>query len=318
MHILVTGGAGFLGSNLCKRLLSQGHSIECVDNLLTGRRSNIAEFESDARFCFIEHDITAGYKPMHKPDQIYNLACPASPRWYQATPIATTLTNVVGMRNMLELARVHDATILQASTSEVYGDPEIHPQPESYHGNVNPIGIRSCYDEGKRVAESLCFDYLRTHATRIKVARIFNTYGPRMAQDDGRAISSFIVAALRHNPLVLYGNGNQTRSFCYVDDLIDALVLLMNSSRETTGPVNLGSQYEYAIRDVAELIRELTRSSSVLEYQPIPEDDPRIRKPDISRARTELGWYPTTSLETGLEKTIKYFHTMLDESENCE
>jgi len=313
MHILVTGGAGFIGSNLCRKLLSLGHSVECIDNLYTGKLDNIEDCQENDGFSFVEHDVTQPYVPNIKPDQIYNMACPASPRHYQATPIDTTLTNVLGAYHLLELARSCDATILQASTSEVYGDPDMHPQPESYTGNVNPIGIRACYDEGKRVAESLFFDFNRSYGTRIKVARIFNTYGPFMCQDDGRVISNFIIQALFGKPLTIYGDGSQTRSFCYVDDLVEGLIAFMSTDADVTGPMNFGSQYERTMLEIAELVLRETRSASELSFLGLPADDPRVRRPDTTFAETALGWRSQVSLEEGLSRTIAYFETILNE-----
>jgi len=302
---LVTGGAGFLGSHLCKRLLELGHPVIAIDNLHTGSIENIESLLTMENFEFIQHDIR---EPIHlEVENIYNLACPASPVHYQTDPVKTIQTNVHGMMNMLDLAKGIDAKILQASTSEVYGDPLIHPQKEEYWGNVNPIGRRSCYDEGKRCAETLLFDYHRQYDVKIKVARIFNTFGPNMAINDGRVVSNFILQALEHKPISIYGNGKQTRSFCYVDDLIEGLILLMNSDDSFTGPINLGNPNEMQIRILAEKIIEMTNSSSVIEFKPLPEDDPVKRKPDISLAKEVLGWKPDIDIAEGITKTISYF-----------
>lgn len=309
MRILVTGGAGFLGSHLCERLLSEGHDVLCVDNFFTGRKRNIAHLMNNPYFEVMRHDVTF---PLYvEVDQIYNLACPASPVHYQHDPVQTTKTSVHGAINMLGLAKRLRARIFQASTSEVYGDPEVHPQPESYWGKVNPIGIRSCYDEGKRCAETLFFDYYRQHNLPIKVARIFNTYGPRMHPNDGRVVSNFVVQALKGEDITIYGEGQQTRSFCYVDDLIEGFVRLMNSREEFTGPVNLGNPGEFTIKELAERVIELTGSSSKLIFHPLPQDDPKQRQPDIQLARSELGWEPTIKLDDGLRKTISYFDELL-------
>lgn len=309
MRILVTGGAGFLGSHLCERLLSDGHDVLCVDNYFTGRKRNIAHLMNNPYFEVMRHDVTF---PLYvEVDQIYNLACPASPVHYQHDPVQTTKTSVHGAINMLGLAKRLGARIFQASTSEVYGDPEVHPQPESYWGKVNPIGIRSCYDEGKRCAETLFFDYFRQHNLPIKVARIFNTYGPRMHPNDGRVVSNFVVQALKGEDITIYGEGQQTRSFCYVDDLIEGFVRLMNSREEFTGPVNLGNPGEFTIKELAERVIELTGSSSKLIFRPLPQDDPKQRQPDIQLARSELGWEPTIKLDDGLRKTISYFDELL-------
>jgi UDP-glucuronate decarboxylase len=308
-RILVTGGAGFVGSHLCDRLLEAGAEVLCVDNYYTGSRLNVAHNLGSPRFELLRHDVTM---PLYvEVDQIYNLACPASPVHYQFDPVQTTKTSVHGAINMLGLAKRVKAKILQASTSEVYGDPSIHPQVESYWGNVNPIGIRSCYDEGKRCAETLFFDYWRQHRLRIKVARIFNTYGPRMHPNDGRVVSNFIVQALKGEDITLYGDGNQTRSFCYVDDLVDGLIRLMNTGDDFTGPVNLGNPVEFTMRQLAELVLELTGSQSALVYRPLPSDDPRQRQPDITLAKQHLNWTPTTHLKIGLMKTIEYFDGLL-------
>lgn len=307
-RILVTGGAGFLGAHLCERLIKEGNDVICLDNLFTGNKDNIRHLLGNQYFEFIRHDIIQPI--ILEVDQIYNLACPASPIHYQYNPIKTTKTSVLGAMNMLGLAKRVHARILQASTSEVYGDPEVHPQPESYRGCVNPIGIRSCYDEGKRVAETLFFDYHRMHGVEIKVMRIFNTYGPKMHPSDGRVVSNFIVQALRGDDITIYGDGSQTRSFCYVDDLIEGMVRLMNSRAEFTGPVNIGNPSEFTIKQLAELVIKLTGSNSKLIYQPLPSDDPLQRKPVIDLAKKELDWEPTIPLEEGLLKTIEYFKTV--------
>jgi UDP-glucuronate decarboxylase len=308
-QVLVTGGAGFLGSHLCDRLLEKGNEVVCVDNFYTGRRANIAHLVANPMFEVLRHDICF---PLYvEVDEIYNLACPASPIHYQFDPVQTTKTSVHGAINMLGLAKRVKAKILQASTSEVYGDPTVHPQNESYWGNVNSIGLRSCYDEGKRCAETLFFDYYRQHHLRIKVARIFNTYGPRMHPYDGRVISNFIMQALQNQNITIYGDGSQTRSFCYVDDLIDGLIKLMNSDDDFTGPVNLGSPDEITILGLAQRIIELTASKSEIVYNPLPEDDPHQRQPDISLAKEKLGWEPKTKLENGLRKTIEYFRATI-------
>ena len=306
---LVTGGAGFLGSHLCDRLIADGHDVLCVDNFFTGSKENIRHLIGNTRFELLRHDI---WLPLYvEVDRIYNLACPASPIHYQNDPVATTKTSVLGAINMLGLAKRRHATILQASTSEVYGDPQLHPQPESYWGHVNPIGPRACYDEGKRCAETLFFDYQRQSGVDIRVVRIFNTYGPRMHPNDGRVVSNFIVQALKGEPLTIYGDGNQTRSFCYVDDLVDGMVLMMNQGSEM-GPLNLGNPGEFSIRELAELILRLTRSSSALVFKPLPTDDPVQRQPDIALAQSALGWAPRVSLADGLEPTIAYFRKVLD------
>jgi len=308
-RILVTGGSGFLGSHLCERLLKDGHEVLCVDNFYTGRRSNIAHLVPNPMFEVLRHDICF---PLYvEVDQIYNLACPASPVHYQSDPVQTTKTSVHGSINMLGLAKRVKAKILQASTSEVYGDPAVHPQQESYWGNVNPIGVRSCYDEGKRCAETLFFDYYRQHKLRIKVARIFNTYGPRMYPSDGRVVSNFIMQALQNRQITIYGDGTQTRSFCYVDDLIDGLIRLMGSEDDFIGPVNLGNPCEISILELAQRIIEVTGSKSEIVYKALPEDDPRQRQPDIFLAGDKLGWEPKAGLEVGLGKTIEYFRTIL-------
>ena len=309
-RILVTGGAGFLGSHLCDRLIESGNEVICVDNLFTGSKDNINHLLSNPKFTFICHDITEPLGDI-KVEQIYNLACPASPPYYQYDPIKTAQTSVFGAMNMLELARKVRATILQASTSEVYGDPLVHPQPESYRGNVNTIGIRSCYDEGKRMAETLFFDYHRQHNIDIKVIRIFNTYGPRMDANDGRVVSNFIVQALKGEDITIYGDGKQTRSFCYVDDLIEGMIRMMNS-KDFTGPVNLGNPGEFSMLELAQKVLELTGSDSKLVYMPLPGDDPTQRKPVIDLAKEKLDWEPTIALEDGLKKTIEYFKGVID------
>ncbi len=307
--ILVTGGAGFLGSHLCERLLGEGHEVVCVDNFFTSDRSQIAHLLDNPRFELIRHDVTV---PLFvEVDEIYNLACPASPVHYQHDPVQTTKTSVIGAINMLGLAKRTGARILQASTSEVYGSPVVHPQTEGYWGNVNPIGPRSCYDEGKRAAETLFFDYRRQHGLDIKVARIFNTYGPRMHANDGRVVTTFIVQALRGEDITIYGDGSQTRSFCYVDDLIDGLVRLMATPDGFTGPVNLGNPVEMTVRELAERVLELTGSASALVVRDLPQDDPVQRQPDITVARRELSWEPSVALEDGLRATINYFDATL-------
>jgi UDP-glucuronate decarboxylase len=307
--VLVTGGAGFLGSHLCERLLEAGHCVLCVDNFLTGSKQNIEHLLAHPKFELMRHDVTF---PLYvEVDEIYNLACPASPIHYQNDPVQTTKTSVHGAINMLGLAKRLKCRILQASTSEVYGDPTAHPQSESYWGNVNPIGLRSCYDEGKRCAETLFFDYHRQHKLEIKVARIFNTYGPRMHPNDGRVVSNFIVQALKGAPLTIFGDGLQTRSFCYVDDLIEGIMRLMSSPPVMTGPVNLGNPIEFTIAELAELIGELTGTSSCIKRLPLPQDDPRQRKPDITLAIKELNWEPKTQLREGLMRTIAYFDQLL-------
>ncbi len=308
-RVLVTGGAGFLGSHLCDRLLKDGNDVICLDNLFTGSKDNIRHLLGNPYFEFIRHDITL---PIYvECDQIYNLACPASPKWYQKDPIYTFKTSVYGAMNCLGLAKRTGARVLQASTSEIYGDPEIHPQPESYRGCVNTIGIRSCYDEGKRAAETLFFDYHRKHGTDIKVMRIFNTYGPRMDINDGRVISNFIIQALQGEDITIYGDGSQTRSFCYVDDLIEGMVRLMNSRDGFTGPVNVGNPGEFTIKELAEIVIKLTGSDSKLIYQELPEDDPKQRRPNIELVKKELNWEPTVMLEEGLRNTIDYFKIVL-------
>jgi UDP-glucuronate decarboxylase len=310
MNILITGGAGFLGSHLCDALIEKGHDILCVDNFFTGNKSNISHLLTNPNFTLIRHDVTF---PLYvEVDQIYNLACPASPIHYQFDPVQTTKTSVHGAINMLGLAKRLKARILQASTSEVYGDPEIHPQTEEYWGHVNPIGIRSCYDEGKRCAETLFFDYWRQHKLEIKVMRIFNTYGPRMHPNDGRVVSNFIVQALNNKPITIYGDGSQTRSFCYVDDLITGMIKLMESHKSITGPINMGNPSEFTMIELAELVIKLTSSRSKLKFKPLPEDDPKQRQPNISLAKSKLNWSPKVSLEEGLIKTITYFKNLLD------
>ncbi len=309
-RILVTGGAGFIGSHLCEYLLNKGHEILCVDNFYTGRRANIAHLIGNPYFEVMRHDICF---PLYvEIDEIYNLACPASPIHYQFDPVQTIKTAVHGAINMLGLAKRLKIKILQASTSEVYGDPTVHPQPETYWGNVNPIGLRSCYDEGKRCAETLFFDYHRQHKIKIKVARIFNTYGPRMHPNDGRVISNFIIQALKGEDITIFGDGKQTRSFCYIDDMIDGLIRLMMSPDDFTGPVNLGNPTEVSILELAEKIKELTNSKSNIVFKPLPSDDPKRRRPDITLAKTQLGWQPMTPLEDGLKKTIEYFSNLLE------
>jgi UDP-glucuronate decarboxylase len=310
VRILVTGGAGFIGSHLCERLLGEGHEVICLDNFFTGRRMNIAHLLDEHCFELLRHDVIEPI--LLEVDQIYNLACPASPVHYQYNPVKTVKTNVMGMINMLGLAKRVRARILQASTSEVYGDPELHPQPESYWGNVNPIGIRSCYDEGKRLAETLMMDYHRQNRVDTRIARIFNTYGPRMLEDDGRVVSNFIVQALKGEPLTIYGTGTQTRSFCYVDDLVEGLIRLMNVAESDAGvnvhePVNLGNPGEFTIRQLAEEIAQLCDVAVTLKFLPLPQDDPRQRKPDIKRAQQLLGWTPTIPLRAGLARAIAYF-----------
>jgi UDP-glucuronate decarboxylase len=304
MRILITGGAGFLGSHLCERLLDAGNEVVCLDNFFTGRKCNIAHLLPNPNFELMRHDVIDPFKL--EVDQIYNLACPASPVHYQHNPIKTTKTSVMGAINCLGLAKRVNARVFQASTSEVYGDPSVHPQPESYWGNVNPIGIRSCYDEGKRCAETLFFDYHRQNQVDIRVVRIFNTYGPRMLADDGRVVSNFIVQALQGQDITVYGEGQQTRSFCYVDDLIEGFVGLMNQD-QVIGPMNIGNPNEFTILELAQKVIELTGSQSQIVYRPMPEDDPKQRKPDITQAREVLGWEPKIQLEAGLKKTIEYF-----------
>jgi UDP-glucuronate decarboxylase len=308
-RILVTGGAGFLGSHLCERLLNEGREVICADNFYTGHRGNVAHLLGNHRFEILRHDICF---PLYiEVDEIYNLACPASPIHYQFDPVQTTKTSVHGSINVLGLAKRVKAKILQASTSEVYGDPAVHPQPETYWGNVNPIGVRSCYDEGKRCAETLFFDYYRQHKLRIKVGRIFNTYGPRMHPSDGRVVSNFIMQALRGGEITIYGDGSQTRSFCYVDDLVDGLVRFMESPDDFTGPVNLGNPVEFSILHLAEKVIAITGSASKITFKPLPEDDPKQRRPDISLAEEKLRWAPTVDLEEGLKRTIDYFRELV-------
>jgi UDP-glucuronate decarboxylase len=308
-RVLVTGGAGFLGSHLCEKLLAQGHDVLCVDNFFTGRRDNVVHLMGNPSFEVLRHDVTF---PLYvEVDEIYNLACPASPIHYQFDPVQTTKTSVVGAINMLGLAKRTKAKVFQASTSEVYGDPTVHPQSEDYRGNVNPLGPRACYDEGKRCAETLFLDYYRQHAVRIKIARIFNTYGPRMHPQDGRVVSNFIVQALRGEPITLYGDGLQTRAFCFVSDLIEGFVRLMGTGDEVTGPINLGNPHEISVRELAEHILRLTNSSVPIVFHPLPQDDPTQRCPDITKARSLLGWQPDVALETGLTATIAYFERML-------
>lgn len=310
-RILVTGGAGFIGSHLIDRLLGLGHEILCVDNLFTGSKRNIEHLHNHSRVEFMRHDVTF---PLYvEVDEIYNLACPASPVHYQHDPVQTTKTSVSGAINMLGLAKRLKCKIFQASTSEVYGDPFVHPQMESYWGNVNPIGVRSCYDEGKRCAETLFFDYWRQHQLEIKVARIFNTYGPRMHHADGRVVSNFIVQALKGDSITIYGDGNQTRSFCYVSDLVDGFIRLMDTDKTVTGPINLGNPGEFTIKELAEKIVEMTGSRSEIVYKPLPEDDPKQRQPDISKAKEVLDWKPSIPLDSGLEETISYFRSHLKE-----
>jgi len=308
-RVLVTGGAGFIGSHLCERLLAQGHNVLCVDNYFTGTRDNIAHLLSHPRFEAMRHDITF---PLYvEVDEIYNLACPASPVHYQFDPVQTTKTSISGALNMLGLAKRLKAKVLQASTSEVYGDPEVHPQAEDYRGSVNPLGPRACYDEGKRCAETLFFDYRRQHNVRIKVARIFNTYGPRMHPNDGRVVSNFIVQALQGKPVTIYGEGTQTRAFCYVDDMVDGLMRLMDTPDEVTGPVNLGNPHEITVRELAERIIALCGEGARIEKRPLPQDDPTRRCPDITLARRLLGWEPKVPLEDGLRRTVAYFDALL-------
>lgn len=314
LRVLVTGGAGFLGSHLCERLIREGHEVRALDDLSTGTRENLAEIFGNPRFSMMEHDVTRPYDA--EVDRIYNLASPASPPHYQRSPIQTTLTNVLGVVHALEIGARHGARVLQASTSEVYGDPDVHPQPESYRGSVNPIGIRACYDEGKRCAESLVMDYHRTRGVSIRLARIFNTYGPRMAPDDGRVVSNFIVQALRGEDLTVYGDGAQTRSFCYVDDLVDGLVRLMEHEEET-GPVNLGNPTEFTVLELAEEVLRLTGSRSRVVFRPLPSDDPRQRRPVIDRARRVLGFEPSVTLAGGLQRTVEYFRVALSRGERA-
>lgn len=307
--ILVTGGAGFLGSHLCERLVNQGHHVLCVDNYFTGSKRNIEHLLDYKNFEVIRQDVCF---PLYvEIEEIYNLACPASPFYYQWDPIQTMKTSILGAYNLLGLAKRTGARILQASTSEVYGDPKMHPQPEEYWGNVNPIGIRSCYDEGKRAAETLFMDYWRQHNTDIKIMRIFNTYGPRMAKNDGRVVSNFIVQALSNSPITVYGSGQQTRSFCYVDDLIDGMMKLMSSSDDIIGPINIGNPGEFTVMELAQKIISMTNSSSIIEQNPLPKDDPQQRRPDISKAQALLNWNPTTTLDVGLQNTIDYFRKIV-------
>lgn len=309
-RVLVTGGAGFIGSHLCERLLKEGNEVICVDNFFTGRKDNISHLLSNPRFKLITHDII---NPLNlEVDEIYNFASPASPPHYQYDPIFTLKTNVIGTLNMVELARTYGAKIMQASTSEVYGDPLEHPQREEYRGNVNPIGPRACYDEGKRVSETICFDYWRKYGVSIKVIRIFNTYGPRMREDDGRVVSNFVVQALKGEDITVYGDGNQTRSFCYISDLIDGIILMMNSEEDFRGPVNLGNPSEFRIIELAEMVLKMTGSKSKIVYKPLPEDDPRMRRPDITLAKNKLGWEPKVPLVEGLKETIAYFRKLLN------
>jgi len=310
-RILVTGGAGFLGSHLCERLLKQGHDVICVDNFFTGTKDNVISLLKNSHFELMRHDVTF---PLYvEVDEIYNLACPASPVHYQHDPVQTTKTSVHGAINMLGLAKRVKAKIFQASTSEVYGDPTVHPQPESYWGHVNPIGFRSCYDEGKRCAETLFFDYWRQHKLKIKVARIFNTYGPHMHPNDGRVVSNFIAQALQNKPITIYGDGSQSRSFCYVDDLIDAFIRLMDTADDFIGPINMGNPNEFTIKELAEKIIDMTASKSKLINKPLPQDDPTQRRPDISLAKEKLGWEPKIELEEGLKSTIAYFENLMKE-----
>jgi UDP-glucuronate decarboxylase len=310
-RVLVTGGAGFLGSHLCERLLSQGHEVLCVDNFFSSSRHNVAHLLGKPRFELMRHDITF---PLYvEVDEIFNLACPASPVHYQFDPVQTTKTSVIGAINMLGLAKRLKVKVLQASTSEIYGDPDVHPQTEEYWGNVNPIGFRSCYDEAKRCAETLFFDYRRQHDMPIKVVRIFNTYGPRMHPNDGRVVSNFIVQALRGEDITIYGDGTQSRSFCYVDDLVEAMLRMMETPHNMTGPLNIGNPKEYTILELAELVIAMAATKSKIRFEPLPSDDPRQRQPDISKAKTVLGWEPKTQLREGLVKTIAYFDDMLSE-----
>ncbi len=310
-NMLVLGGAGFVGSNLCERLLGEGHQVTCVDNFVTGSLANVQHLMKSNRFTLAQHDIVNPMKFEDRFDQIYNLACPASPPAYQADPVQTIKTSVIGAINVLDLAREHEAAVFQASTSEIYGDPLHHPQHESDWGNVNPIGPRACYDEGKRCAETLFFDYHRKHGVKVHVARIFNTYGPRMAVHDGRVVSNFIVAALQNKPITVYGTGAQTRSFCYVDDLVEGIIRLAGAPRDVTGPINLGNPEEFTVKDFADLVLRLTNSRSQVIHLPLPADDPRQRRPDIARAAEQLGWRPTISVEAGVQRTIAYFDRVL-------
>lgn len=316
--ILITGGAGFVGSHLSKRLLSEGNSIYCLDNLYTGSRENIKDLLDNQSFEFINQDINEPLDFDEKIDEIYNLACPASPIHYQKDPLYTTKTSVLGALNILELAKKNNAKILQASTSEVYGDPDIHPQPESYWGKVNPVGIRSCYDEGKRCAETLFFDYWRQYKVDIRVIRIFNTYGPNMDPDDGRVVSNFIVQALKNEDITIYGDGSQTRSFQYVDDLVSGMIKMMNNDKDFTGPVNIGNPCEFTIKELAEkVLQMIPESTSKIVYKDLPADDPRQRKPDISLAKEKLGWSPTVQVDDGLIKTIQYFKSIISKKEKA-
>lgn len=313
-RVLVTGGAGFIGSHLCERLLDEGAEVLCLDNLFTGRKRNVAHLASHPSFEFLRHDVSM---PIHaEVDEVYNLACPASPVHYQFDPVQTTKTSVMGAINVLGLAKRLRIPVLQASTSEVYGDPQIHPQPESYWGNVNPIGPRSCYDEGKRCAETLFFDYHRQHSLAIKVVRIFNTYGPRMHPNDGRVVSNFVVQALQNQPITIFGDGTQTRSFCYVDDLVEGLMRMMRTPAGITGPINLGNPSEFTVAQLASLVVEITNSRSTIAFRPLPQDDPRQRKPDISLAEQHLGWAPTVNLREGLERTVSYFERLLSQADS--
>jgi UDP-glucuronate decarboxylase len=310
-RVLVTGGAGFLGSHICERLLSEGHEVLCVDNFYSSTRDNVGHLIGSPRFELMRHDVTF---PLYvEVDEIFNLACPASPVHYQFDPVQTTKTSVIGAINMLGLAKRVKARILQASTSEIYGDPDVHPQPEEYWGNVNPIGLRSCYDEAKRCAETLFFDYRRQHNIPIKVIRIFNTYGPRMHPNDGRVVSNFIVQALRGEDITIYGDGSQSRSFCYVDDLVEAMLRMMNTPSEVTGPINIGNPNEFSILELAELVIQMIGTKSKIKFEPLPSDDPRQRQPDISKAKAVLGWEPKTQLREGLVRTIAHFDKILSE-----
>ena len=304
-RILVSGGAGFIGSHLCTRLIKEGHYVICLDNFFTGSQDNIKHLMNEPDFTLVEHDVTFPF--FTEVDEIYNLACPASPIHYQYDPIQTTKTSVLGTFNMLGLAKRVNAKILQASTSEVYGDPEIHPQPEDYWGNVNPIGYRSCYDEGKRCAETLCMDYFRQNKVRVKIIRIFNTYGPRMLSNDGRVVSNFVTQALKNEDITIYGDGKQTRSFQYIDDMIEGMVRMMNTEDDFTGPVNIGNTHEFSMLELAEKVIQLVGSASKIVFKPLPHDDPRQRQPDITLAKEKLGWQPTIELEEGLLRMIEYF-----------
>lgn len=306
MRILVTGGAGFIGSHLCRRLINEGHQVICLDNLFTGTKENVKDLIKNSNFELIVQDVTQPIS-LDNIDQIYNLACPASPIHYQYNPVKTVETNVIGAINVLNLAKRTGACVLQASTSEVYGDPNVHPQKEEYWGNVNPIGIRSCYDEGKRAAETLFFDYHRQYGVDIKVVRIFNTYGPNMQKNDGRVVSNFIVQAIEGKNITIYGDGSQTRSFCFVSDLVEGIIRLMNSDKSITGPINIGNPSEFTVKQLAEMIIDMTKSKSTIVYKPLPQDDPKKRKPDITLAMSKLEWSPSVKIYEGLEKTIKYF-----------